>query len=249
MSTAAASAKDVTAFYTARLQLGRGFLGLAVQRQKIPLRRGRNYCDSARINCASMPAIFFLAVLAKRSSADFRETLRRRRTRPKPVRARTSTSPIRAGRRAPDRGQRCRGSGRLPIGPSDGRRRTVLETPRARGHDRRESLQPAAGGAAPALGAAQTAWSARHGPQAWATEMQLATKTMLRSVNKQRLKRVKRPRKLKDALALESSPKDVRRASKLAGFIRSRPPPRPPLAGGTGPREAGGFRREEMAPL
>ena len=56
-------------------------------------------------------------------------------------------------------------------------------------------------------------------PQAWATEMQLATKTMLRSVNKQRLGRVKRPRKLKDALALEASPRDVRRASKLAGLL------------------------------
>ena len=56
-------------------------------------------------------------------------------------------------------------------------------------------------------------------PQAWSTEMQLATKTMLRSVNKQRLGRVKRPRKLKDALALEASPKDVKRASKLAGLL------------------------------
>ena len=56
-------------------------------------------------------------------------------------------------------------------------------------------------------------------PQAWSTEMQLATKTMLRSVNRQRLGRVKRPRKLKDALALEASPKDVKRASKLAGLL------------------------------
>ena len=75
-------------------------------------------------------------------------------------------------------------------------------------------------------------------PQAWATEMQLATKTMLRSVNKQRLKRVKRPRKLKDALALETSPKDVKAGLEARWFIRSRPPPRPPLAGGTGPRRS-----------
>ena len=58
-------------------------------------------------------------------------------------------------------------------------------------------------------------------PQAWSTEMQLATKTMLRSVNKQRLGRVKRPRKLKDALALESSPRDVKRAQVHPYFLHN----------------------------
>ena len=41
-------------YYTARLQLGRGFPCLAVQRQKILMRVRRSYCNSARINCASM---------------------------------------------------------------------------------------------------------------------------------------------------------------------------------------------------
>ena len=85
-------------------------------------------------------------------------------------------------------------------------------------------------------------------PQAWATEMQLATKTMLRSVNKQRLKRVKRPRKLKDALALEASPRDVRRASKLAGLL-GLGRRRTATLKLKSPGEARGFRREEVAPL
>ena len=47
MSTAAASAKDVTALLHGPVAARAWFfLGLAVQRKKIPLRRGRNYCHA-----------------------------------------------------------------------------------------------------------------------------------------------------------------------------------------------------------
>ena len=124
----------------------------------------------------------------------------------KPIRRRLRAQ-VAPGRSAQH--QRCEGCGRLPIGPRprDAGRAAFLETPRTVGHGRRAPPKRLPVGAAPALGAAQSTMDAREmAPQAWATEMQLATKTMLRSGNKQRLGRVKRPRKLKDALALEASP-------------------------------------------
>ena len=178
---------------------------LAVQRQKIPLRRGRNYCDSARINCASHR---FLVHASGPTSCDT-PTVDEPHANTRHVYEPT------AGRRVPDRGQRCQ---QRPLCCPSGRATAATSRIRRR---RRAPALPTDVAAPPSSRRLCPSSPEQHGsetwPQAWATEMQLATKTMLRSVNKQRLGE-SNGRGRKDALAW-SSPKDVRRASKLAGLL------------------------------